>query len=56
MYKLQIINNQVFARNASLTNFEFVEESGEIEKTILDPSDNTKTKIIYIDESKKKCL
>lgn len=52
--QLQIINNQVFARNASLTNFEFVEESGEIEKTIPDPSDNTKTKIIYIDESMKK--
>lgn len=32
--QLQIINNQVFARNASLTDFNFVEESGEIVKTI----------------------
>lgn len=48
--QLQIINNQVFARNASLTDFEFVEESGEIEEIIPDPNDNTKNTIIHIDE------
>lgn len=52
--QLQIINNQVFARNASLTDFEFVEESGEIEKIIPDPNDNTKNKIIHIDEIMEK--
>ena len=31
--QLQILNNQVFARNASLKNFNFVEESGEIIKS-----------------------
>lgn len=52
--QLQIINNQVFARNASLIDFEFVDESGEIEKTVPVPSDNSKTKILHIDESMEK--
>ena len=52
--QLQIINNQVFARNASLTDFQFIEEIGEIEKTIPDPNDDTKTILKHIDENMEK--
>lgn len=41
--QLQVINNQVFARNASLSDFEFVEESGEIVNTIANNDGSTAT-------------
>lgn len=43
--QLQIINNQVFARNASLTTFNFVEESGDILKTEINNESTTTIKI-----------
>lgn len=46
--QLQIINNQVFARNASLKDFQFVEESGEILKTVT--NDDGTTTIVRIDQ------
>ena len=45
--QLQIINNQVFARNASLTDFNFVEESGEILKTITNTDGTLENVKIY---------
>lgn len=45
--QLQIINNQVFARNASLTDFNFVEESGEIVKTITNTDGTLENVKIY---------
>ncbi len=46
--QLQIINNQVFARNASLKDFQFVEEAGEILKTVT--KDDGTTTIVRIDQ------
>lgn len=43
--QLQILNNQVFARNASLTDFTFIEESGEIVKTTVNGQTTTTEKI-----------
>lgn len=45
--QLQIINNQVFARNASLTDFNFVEESGDIVKTITNTDGTLENVKIY---------